>query len=442
MPIPRAPLLILGAVALAYCNALFGPFQFDDYNVIAFNPAVTQWPPELAGLRPLLKLSYAVNWAIDPGPFGFHLFNVVLHALNALLVFTLGSRLAAQYLEPPAARRAALAGALLFALHPAHTEAVTYISGRSSALMSLFYLASVLAFMRGREQGNRLWLHGISPLLFALALLTKETAITLPFALLLLWGLCRERPRWPALLKSQWVHWVVLLATLVMIALWPAYRDLIVLAPTMDTLRTQVHGVAYLLGRWFVLDGLNIDPDLRVQNAWNAALLAQLAALALLFAAGLWALRRRPWWGFGLLWLFLQLLPGNTLILRWDVANERQLYLAGVGLFIAAGIEWARLEPRLARMWATALLAVLLPALAAFTFLRNFDYSSEVRLWEDAARKSPHKARVHNNLGDAYRQAGELDRARASFVRALEIEPDYLLARNNLRALEAQAPAR
>jgi len=435
--VPRliAPLAIPGAVALAYFNALSGPFQFDDWNVIVHNPAVTAWLPDVGGLRPLLKLSYALNWRIDPAPFGFHLFNGVLHALNALLVYALGARLAAPVLDAAAARRAALIGALLFALHPVHTEAVTYISGRSAALMTFFYLASLLAWVHGRARNSRAWLWGVSPLLFGLALLTRETAVTLPFALLL-WEACCRREG--GALRAQWPHWLVLAAAILAMALHPGYRELLAWAPNMDTLRTQVHGVTYLMSRWIMLAGLNLDPDLRLQTVWSAILVAQAVALALLLAAGLWALRRRPWLGFGVLWLFLQLLPGNSLILRWDVANERQLYLAGVGVWLALGLELENLRARLPRPVAAPALALLLAGLAAFTMLRNDDYRSEVALWEDAARKSPHKARVHNNLGDAYRQAGEPAKARASFARALSIDPDYLLARNNLRAVEAE----
>jgi hypothetical protein len=435
-------MVLAAAVLLVFANALVGPFQFDDYNVIVDNAAVTRWPPDLGGLRPLLTLSYAANWQTGAGAFGFHLFNVAVHALNALMVFALGLRLAGCFLDPAPARRAALIGALLFALHPVHTEAVTYISGRSASLMTCFYLGSLLAYLRGRELGSAPWRNVLSPLLFVAALLTKETAITLPFALLL-WHLCcgRGKPHWPSILRGQSVHWAVLLAALAAISVRPDYRELLEFAPTVETLRTQVHGTSYLLGRWFALGGLNIDPDLRTQTTWTAPLTARFAILALLLASGVWAWRGRPWWTFGVLWLFLQLVPANTLIVRWDIANERQLYLAGIGLFVASGIALARLQPVLPRPLAASTVVALLLLLGTFTVLRNVDYRSEVALWEDAARKSPHKARVHNNLGDAYARAGDLERGRSSFRRALELDPDYLLARNNLRALDSGPPA-
>jgi Flp pilus assembly protein TadD len=86
---------------------------------------------------------------------------------------------------------------------------------------------------------------------------------------------------------------------------------------------------------------------------------------------------------------------------------------------------------------AQALVVALLVLLGAFTAFRNFDYRSAIALWEDATRKAVHKARAHNNLGDAYGRAGDKDRARASFLKALGLDPDHPLARNNLRALDA-----
>lgn len=435
----RAPLILLAAVALAYSSATGAAFQFDDFNVIVDNPNITNWPPDLSGLRPLLKVSYAINWTLGPDPIGFHAFNVLVHWLNSVLVLLLGRRLSGQYLPRADASYAALAAALLFALHPVHTEAVTYVSGRSSSLMTCFYLASLLGYAHGRSTGSRAWLWVVSPLLFAAAMLTKEAAVTLPLALLL-WDRCypsgtATQPQW---WRLQWVHWTLLLCAAGGAALHAGYAEMLVPSATMETLRTQVHGIAYIASRWIHLGGLNIDPDLRPQPAWSAWLVAQSLALGTLLLVAACSMRRRPWLGFGLLWFFIQLLPGNTMILRWDVANERQLYLAGVGPFMAGGIEWARLARRWSRQAATGTLAALLAVLAVFTWSRNLDYRSEVALWEDTVRKSPAKARAHNNLGEAYRLAGSPDRARESFRRALALDPDYLLARNNLNALGPQ----
>jgi len=153
-----APGVLLAATVAAYLNAFEGVFQFDDYNVIVDNPAVHAWESWLAqmpGIRPLLKLSYVANWQSGHGLFGFHLFNLFCHLGNVVLVFLLCRRLAP--LAVHSRRRDALAFvvALLFALHPAQTEAVTYISGRSVSFMALCYLGAAYAWLEGRPPWSR-----------------------------------------------------------------------------------------------------------------------------------------------------------------------------------------------------------------------------------------------------------------------------------------------
>ena len=186
---PRAPhWYLLGAVVAAYGNAFRGVFQFDDYNVIVNNPLVHTWPAFYSsvahGIRPFLKFTYTANWTSGLGLFGFHLLNVAIHAANTLLVYSLGRRFA-QCREDSRASSlltAPVLAALLFALHPIQTEAVTYISGRSMCLMAFFYFGSLWAYNRGAGTGERIWLHVVSPGLFLLAVLTRETAVTLPLA--------------------------------------------------------------------------------------------------------------------------------------------------------------------------------------------------------------------------------------------------------------------
>lgn len=434
MPRPPAAdsaraLLLAGAVLLAYANALGGSFQFDDYNVIADNPAVQSWHAWLAsmpGIRPLLKLSYLLNWRSGWGAPGFHLINLLCHLGSTLLVYALGRRL----LGGPHAGAIALTVALLFALHPAQTEAVTYICGRSSALMGLFYLGAALAYFDTRPLSRLL----LSPLLFVLALLSKETAWTLPLALLLL-----ERMRgsdWHSAAQKSWPLWLTLALGAGALAGIAGYRRLLAnslsIRSTLDNLLLQIDGIYYLITRPLLTLHTNIDPDLPFATD-GIALLWRMAALAILLAAGVLQLRQRPWLGGSLLWFFLHLLPTNSLLPRQDVANDRQLYLALLGpALIVAVVVWRALAARPAR----ALTAALALTLGIATTLRNRDYASEVTLWQATAATSPAKARVWNNLGYAQQLAGDRDGARRSYEKALALEPEHIRARFNLRALE------
>ncbi|MDP2806489.1 MAG: hypothetical protein Q8O24_11180, partial [Gallionellaceae bacterium] len=149
----RAWLWLTLAVIVSYANSLTGDFQFDDYNVIVNQAQVHSWSAWLAsldhGIRPLLKLSYTFNWAISTNSFGFHLVNLCIHLANTFLVYRL-SQLFAENKSAQQFKLIPLFTALLFATHPIHTEAVSYISGRSTSLMAFFYLAALLSYAIGR----------------------------------------------------------------------------------------------------------------------------------------------------------------------------------------------------------------------------------------------------------------------------------------------------
>jgi protein O-mannosyl-transferase len=447
-PSVRGPVALLaGAVGCAYLNAFWGAFQFDDYNVIVQNAAVHSWRAwwdSLPGIRPLLKLSYTLNWSLGHGPSGFHAVNLLCHAASTLAVYAICHRFLIGTGGGPEARPAALAAALLFGLHPAQTEAVTYISGRSVSLMGVCYLGALLAHVEGGPRAGR-WRAGLSPLLFAAALLVKETAWTLPFALLL-WDRGAAAAGWrERLWRLRWHGGVLVLAAAGMLAT-AGYRRLLLGSLAARTLKenllTQIDGQFYLLTQPLLWLRVNIDPDLPVRAALDPGLLLKAGLLAALAALGWVERRRRPWLGVGLLWMFLHLLPTNSILPRLDVANDRQLYLAMLGpALLAARLVWGRL-PRPAAATATLLLAL---CLGVATVARNAEYESEVALWRATVRESPRKARAWNNLGYAHQLAGDVEAARQAYWRALDLDPAYHKARINASLLPpppAPAPPR
>jgi hypothetical protein len=425
----RLALLAL-AVAAAYSASLFAAFQFDDWNVIVGNPAVHSWGALAAelgrGLRPLLKVVDTLNWTLGGGePLAFHAFNILVHALNTCLIYLLGLELAARWRVQ--ARGAILCAALVFALHPVQTEAVTYASGGSISLAAAFYLGALLAYLRLAP----LW---TSLALFLLACASRETALSLPAALLLCEVATREPLDWRAIARRQFAHWALAGVLLLMGAFaHERYARFLQAAfgqrSLADNLVSQVQGVGYLVSRLFLPHRLNIDPALPALSAWDAGLVLQAAALAALLACGLFQLRRRPWVGFGLCWFFVQLAPTNSVVPRVDVANERQLYLALWGLALAVCVQLAL--QRLQRLRATA--AALLAPLAVLGVARQLEYRSEVALWEAAVREAPWNARAHNNLGYARMLAGDREGAMRDYREALVFDPGNETARFNLQ---------
>lgn len=413
--------LLAAAALAAYAGAFAGRFQFDDFNVIVHPEAVHSlgaWWDSMPGIRPLLKLSYAISWvAGGGGETAFHLVNVALHAGNALLVWAI-LRTLLERMGAGGDGFAAFAGALFFALHPAHTEAVTYISGRSVSLMALCYLGALLAHLRGAPR----W---ASPLLFALALGVKEVAVTLPAALVLCEALDLRRPfRWREALARTWPHWALLFAGFALMAALPRYREMLetslALRSPFEQLELQLGALARHAGVLILAVPPNVDP--RVSALPAGALFAVLAAAG----AGLALVRAQPWLALALLWFLLHLAPTNSILPRLDAANDRQLYLASIGPLALAGLALSLL-PR-GKLAATGLLAL---ALAAGTILRNQDYRSEAALWRDTVRKSPGSARAWNNLGYALQLEGKAQDACAAYARALRLDPEQLRARVN-----------
>lgn len=377
--------------------------------------------------------------------------NVAVHAANTLFVYSLSMRLlgggGGAAAKPGNA--GALAAALLFAVHPVQTEAVTYLSGRSMSLMAFFYLASLWSYVRGVETGRAVHFYLASPLLFLLALATRESAVTLPAALLL-WELAAPGPRAlpAAVARRQAAHWAILVCAFSAIFLHPVYRRILgsgySSVPTGRFLPQAVHGAFHLLSRLAVPHRLNIDPDLRIPPGGYPAVAAEGAALAFLFALGVFSIRKRTLPGFGILWFFLQLSPTNSVVPRADVANERHLYLACWGIFLCSAWGIGRLEAAGVhrRKWVPAASAAVL-LLSWLTIARNHEYRSEVALWESTVRLSPAKARAHNNLGYAYQLSGLRGKAIESYREALRLDPGFRIARGNLEALLCEeAPAR
>jgi len=418
---------------ISYWPAFSGIFQFDDYAVIVNNPAVhefQQWWDSMPGIRPLLKLSYTVNWITSPGPLGFHLFNLLCHLANGAMVMMIARRWMDGAVWP------AFTVAVLFLLHPVNTEAVTYICGRSTSLMAFFYLAAFLTYIRAPGFMSTSRQTCLSLMLFILALASKETAWTLPFALLL-WETSYQGTSLRQAIKHLKLFWLVLCVGLLLMASLEMYRYLVTFSlqsrPFVDNLLTQTQGQFYLLTQLLWPFTPNIDPDLSHLTHLTMAVFLQGMLLCALLSYALLRFKQQPWLAFSILWFFLHLLPTNSLLPRLDIANDRQLYLACIGPLVSIVygfnryIHFSSIKPWLGM--------VVMIVLGSVTMLRNMDYQTEIRLWQATVQASPQKPRAWLNLGYAYRMAGDNKAAMAAYQQALALDPTYEQAKINLKII-------
>ncbi|KFN49157.1 hypothetical protein [Arenimonas composti] len=451
-PPPAGAAALVLAVIAAYTGALAGPFQFDDWWSIVDNPSVhslSGWWQALPGIRPLLKLVNTLNWLATPHASGFRVVAIVLHATNALLLWALLRRwLPVLAPRSPRPAFAAFAVALLFALHPAATEVVTYASGRSLLLSTTCMLAMLLAMPGPHTAAHTAPNAGAKPrrgsgvlaaAWFAAALAVRETAVVAPLAWLLL-ARCGGLG-WRQALRPLAASAGVLAVAAIALAATPGYHVFFARSlearPPGEQLLGQLEAHAWLLSAPLPGRVLDIDPDLQVPAALAARHLLLLAGLAGTTAIAWWQRRQRPWIGFALAWYLLMLAPANSLLPRFDLGNDRHLYPALAGPLLLPALMLAALRLRAA----AALLAILALAAGLRTGQRNHDYRSELALWQATITTSPGKARAWTNLGIARREAGDDDGAAAAWRCALALDPDYRQAAWNLATLAPRSAA-
>jgi tetratricopeptide (TPR) repeat protein len=327
--------------------------------------------------------------------------------------------------------------------------------------MTAWYLAAFLLFLEARvaEVGSARQAIAVlsAAACLALSLLAKEVAIVFP-VLLVLYEAVWRHPERPALARVLVRIHLPLSAVVILFLSFAAFHQRytflfhysLALRGWYENVLTQANTVAYAITLFVRPGHLNFDHDLPAYTSiLQGPTLFSIAALTGLLAAAVALARRMPLFSFGILWFFLHLAPTNSVLARYDLLSERNLYLPSIGLYLAAisaGIgctRWlgARLPTagvpglRIARhgravAWLVG--AALVAGLVGATVSRNALYADPVAFWSDAVGKSPRKARPHTNLGHAWFVAGDVDRAIREFRLALALDPLDSVAQQNL----------
>jgi len=465
-------LAIVLVTGLVYANAFRNEFLFDDLETIVEVQQREGGTAAFGGVlsllhgrptyRPVRTASYAFDYALSGlDPWGYHLANTTYHALAAVAVYLIARALFGGV-------RPALLAALIFAVHPVQTDAVTYMSGRRDVLSGLFVLAGFYAFVRYRATGRLGYLAAVLPL-YLLAFFSKESGIILP-VLCVAYDVLRHlrtsgdreplRPRsasWTipfkeigaaitgAVSEARWLY----LSGAVLAGGFTAYVLLFVRGTWQRTyhggslwmtLLTMARVVRHYLTLMVWPATLNADYSYNAfpvttssgdLQAWLAVLL-----LVVLWYGILATARRRPIAAFGGAWFFLALLPMSQIVPHHEMMAEHYLYvpIAGFALAVTGLLEPYLSEVRRARtLYPVCLIVVVL--LAARTIWRNADWRDQLTLWRTTVETAPESARARNNLAGAYLQLHQLTAAEEQLEAALRIRPDFAAARANLGKL-------
>jgi tetratricopeptide (TPR) repeat protein len=476
---------LLGLAILAYVldpgapgflgGALRADFAFDDLHLIVENTrldrpggaldgfrgdyytsSVTATSGEARALgyyRPLAVLSNWVDTRIWGGEaVGFHLTNLALHAGVVIGFFLLVRRLLGR------TETAALAAGL-FAVHPVHTESVTFISGRVDVLAALFGVWALWAHVRARQsegtaEGSRVlrspW-RVLALVCFFLALLSKEMAITFPAAVFLIELFCEPKRDWKTAARAV-VPWILV------VILYLGLRYL-----TIGSLTSRAESDLGFTARWariaFVVAtylrllvlppfGFNVEPAPNVPaGPTPIVLLATLVPLAVAALAWWPRLRLRvPGASLGILWMLAALVPVSHLVPVETLIGERYLYIPSLGAMLAiAALLIAWLAPRPedsrqgaagARRWPLWTLAALIGvAGVATTAHRNTFWRDNLTFWRAKTELTPNSSEPWSALGIEYLKVNEDAQAEVALQRALSVDPRHLEALNNYALL-------
>ena len=494
---PAVHVFLIVIVGLAiYASVLGAPFVFDDNGCILENPAITDihslfdrsalkslaLDEDLymnAILRPVTYFTFAVNYALHGLDVrGYHVANLLIHLANALLVY----RLTLLATRTPFFRRpgnedrlllppvlAAFFTALFFVGHPLQIQAVTYITQRFASLATLFYLLSLTLYVQARlaEKATVRYLAYAGALLGALlAMKSKEIAFTLPvmialFEVMFLNGSLAQRTlRLAPFLLTMLIIPVTVMGLSAETA--PGRTSLgnsmelvnYGQSSKLDYLLTQFRAIVTYLRLLILPVGQNIDHDYSLSTSFfDPRVLLSFTLLAALMGAGFYLLHRsrstdaprRHWLrltAFGIFWFFVTISVESSIIPLEDLLVEQRVYLPSVGFFLVCigGVECigAGLGGRLSGNRLVAALALVALALSVVAAVRNTVWRDPLTLWQDAARKSPNKARPHNNLGVHYYKLGLLAEGLRELQASLRIDPDNLEARHNVANIYLQ----
>jgi len=372
--------LIAVLVLLAYSNTFTSSFHFDDDAAILENPAIKNVTADnivrlLKTNRPIVNLSLMLNYQLNGlNVVGWHVFNVGLHIINSFfaylfIVWTLNlPQMKAKYGEK--ARRMALFGALLFAVHPIQTESVTYIISRSELLAAFFFLVTFLLFIKGATTGK----FGYYFAAFAstlLAMASKEWAATLPAMLFLYDLVFLSGGKIKNVIKSRAKAYIVLFLPWGFIAY---ILSLYAGATSAGFSMSGVNGITaetYLLTSFnviwtyirllFLPINQNLDYDYHLARTLFEfpTLLSFIGHLAVV-AAAFWLYRKKGWLlvPFGIAWFYIILSPTQSFVPILDLIFEHRLYLPSLGLFVAFIAGYEELFDRLGGRTAVPAIAV------------------------------------------------------------------------------------
>lgn len=445
-------LLIVALVFITYYGSFTNAFIWDDRAFVTENQAIrnlnfktiasyftdrhtTSPRPRLSQQvwRPLVTTSFAVDyslWKLDPRP--YHIENAFIHAFNSVLVYIVTALIVGNALT-------AFLAALIFAVHPIQTQAVTLISGRANVLFLLFFLLSFIFHIKSRTVKEPTLNYVLCLIFFAFSLLSKEMAITLPLVCVLYDAhFFDKKPLrdyelyyFPFFLTAL-VYFIARTAVLGCVA----QRELMAGGNIAAIIFTMLKVMASYIRLLFFPVNLRAEYLVSISTSiFNKDVIISCCFLLCIIAAYI-ILRRDKAVSFYIFWFFITLIPVSNLIPINTFMDERFLYLPSIAFAAILSMAFFGLLNRTRLDLVKILLAVVLITIMVFyetaTIRRNAEMRNELTFCVKEVQRSPKNAIFHYNLGNEYVRKREYELAIQEYENSLSLRPDNQWAYINL----------
>jgi len=451
----NAALIVLLTV-VAYLPTTHAGFVWDDHELISGNPLVKAsdglyrfwFTSDSPDYRPLAWSLWWLEWRWwGANPTGYHVLNVLLHAVNAVLVWIILRRLN----PAPNAFGTGLGAwltALVFAIHPVNVATVAWISEQKNTLSMLFFALSILLYLKFDDEGHWGW-YGLSLVAGLLAFLTKTAVAMLPVVLLgCMWW------RHGKVQRRDWLCSVPYLAAALALALVTIVQHRRVLEGTT----VHVGDFAVRLATagclpWFYLSKALLPVGLTaIYPKWeiDASRWISYVPGVILIGALIVFWWRRNTWGrpllFGLGYFLVMLFPVlgffDQAFYRLSLMADHWQYYSIIGviaLVVAGGQKISNQMGEWGRRGALLVAAIVLVVLELATWRRGSVYANDEALWRDNLATNPNAWQAYYNLGVALQQTGRMQEAMTQWEQAVRVNPDYAQAHYDLGVALAHA---
>lgn len=438
-------IFIIILVSALYANSLSSPMFLDDELLVKKNYLIRSFsflPQVLVSdltigvkseanfYRPVQTISYMLDfkfWGLNP--FGYHLTNMILFMLNAILVYLLVYAVCGDRILTAIA-------SLFFASHPIYCEAVAYISGRAEMLAGLFLFLSLFLFIRYPQftAGKSRMAFAASLISFILALLSKELAIIFPLVLLL-YDLSFNREKLKngaALIRRHGFFIIIALIYILLRSTALKFSDVLPATAGVSALKRLMIFAAnfnFYFGMLFFPFGMHMSRTFLVPVNFDVYVACGVVSLTLILGGMfLWHKRNRQIF-FWSAWFILWLLPQSGIFPINSFLAEHFIYFSAIGFFVIVAMVIFKYFPRPAAI----ILTISFMTMSGFgTVWHNRDWHSEEVFYGNILKFSPNSWLAHVNLGNVYLNQRHYDAAEQEYLKGLTLNPKLLIVHSDL----------